>query len=73
MHVCVFVFDMLMVDGEALIKHSLRERRARISQALPNLRPGYIQLAQGIELQVPNPEEEKAAIKVCLKALQQTS
>lgn len=62
--VCVFVFDMLMVDGEALIKHSLRERRSRVSQALPNMRPGYIQLAQSLELKVLPPEGQEPLIKV---------
>ena len=61
--VCVFVFDILMVDKEAFIKMSLRERRARISKALPNMRPGFIQLAQSIQLQSPG-SEAKEVIKV---------
>lgn len=64
--VCVFVFDILMVDGEALIKHSLRERRSRISQALPNMRPGYIQIAQSLELKVPNAEGQEQVVKVLI-------
>ena len=64
--VCVFVFDILMVDGEALIKHSLRERRSRIGQALPNMRPGYIQIAQSLELKVPNTEGQDVVIKVLI-------
>ena len=53
-----------MVDGEALIKHSLRERRSRVGQALPNMRPGYIQIAQSLELKVPNAEGEEPIVKV---------
>ncbi len=53
-----------MVDGEALIKHSLRERRSRIDQALPNMRPGYIQIAQSLELKVPTAEGQEPLIKV---------
>ena len=54
--VCVFVFDILMVDGDVLIKQTLRERRARIGLALPNMRPGYIQLAQSLQLPAPPPK-----------------
>ena len=57
MHVCVFVFDILMLDGEALIKLSLRERRARISVALPLMKPGFVQLAQSLELS-PGTEQD---------------
>lgn len=53
-----------MVDGEALIKHSLRERRQRIASALPKLRAGYIQVAQSLELHVPLAEEKEAVVKV---------
>ena len=58
--VCVFVFDILMVDGDVLIKQTLRERRARIALALPNMRPGYIQLVQSLQLPAP-PVHPKAA------------
>ena len=56
MNVCVFVFDLLMVDGDVLLKSSLRERRARVAKALPNMRPGFIQLAESIQLTAPTAE-----------------
>lgn len=52
--VCVFIFDLLMADGEVLLKESLRQRRARIPQALPSLRPGFIQMAQSFEFASPD-------------------
>ena len=69
MHVCVFVFDLLMVDGEALIKHSLRERRLRIASALPKLRPGFIQVAEGLEVHVPQADDKDAGVKVTKTSL----
>lgn len=55
MDVCVFIFDLLMADGEPLLGCSLRERRQRVAQALPNLRPGHIELAQSLTLPAPTP------------------
>lgn len=49
MHVCVFVFDLLYVDGDALVRLPLRQRRARLAAALPHLQPGHMQLATSIE------------------------
>ena len=51
MHVCVFVFDLLYVDGESLVNLPLRQRRARLAAALPNLEPGYVQFATSLEFQ----------------------
>ena len=51
MHVCVFVFDLLYVDGDSLIHLPLRQRRARLAQALPNLEPGFVQFATSMEFQ----------------------
>ena len=51
MHVCVFVFDLLYVDGEALVHLPLRQRRARLAAALPNLQPGHVQFATSVEFQ----------------------
>lgn len=48
--VCVFAFDLLYLDGEALVKLPLRERRDRLSAALPHLTPGHVQIAHSIEL-----------------------
>ena len=51
MHVCVFVFDLLYVDGDSLVHLPLRQRRARLAAALPNLQPGHVQLATSMEFQ----------------------
>lgn len=48
--VCVFVFDILEADGQSLLELPLSERRAALLRALPTLRPGYVQLAQGVEI-----------------------
>ncbi|KAK9829240.1 hypothetical protein WJX72_004715 [[Myrmecia] bisecta] len=48
--VCVFVFDLLYLDGQPLVAQCLRERRARIATALPHLRPGYVELATSVEI-----------------------
>ena len=51
MHVCVFVFDLLYVDGASLVHLPLRQRRARLAAALPNLEPGHVQFATSLEFQ----------------------
>ena len=51
MHVCVFVFDLLYVDGDSLVHLPLRQRRARLAAALPNLQPGHVQFATSLEFQ----------------------
>ncbi len=51
MHVCVFVFDLLYVDGDSLVHLPLRQRRARLATALPNLQPGHVQFATSMEFQ----------------------
>ncbi len=51
MHVCVFVFDLLYVDGDSLVHLPLRQRRARLAAALPNLQPGHVQFATSMEFQ----------------------
>lgn len=50
MAVCVFVFDILYVDGSPLVHLPLRDRRARLQAALPNLSAGHVQIAHSIEL-----------------------
>jgi DNA ligase-1 len=50
--VCVFVFDVLCVAGEDLMSHPFRERRAAAGRALPHLRPGVVQMAEGVEVLV---------------------
>ncbi|KAG1658390.1 hypothetical protein FOA52_010069 [Chlamydomonas sp. UWO 241] len=43
--VCVFVFDIMMRDGQSLLGLPLRERRAQLVAALPGMRTGYVQMA----------------------------
>lgn len=45
--ICVFVFDILECDGVSLLGLPLRERREALLKALPGLKDGYVQLAQG--------------------------
>ena len=45
--ICVFVFDILECDGVSLLGLPLRERRRALLKALPGLKDGYVQLAQG--------------------------
>ena len=51
MHVCVFVFDLLYVDGDSLVHLPLRQRRCRLASALPHLQLGHVQLATSLEFQ----------------------
>lgn len=45
--VCIFVFDIIEWNGTALLTRPFSERRKVLVRALPNLRPGYVELAQG--------------------------
>ncbi|KAK9840432.1 hypothetical protein WJX74_009841 [Apatococcus lobatus] len=47
-NVCVFVFDLLYVDGESLVHYPLRERRDRMSTSL-TMRAGFLEAAQALE------------------------
>lgn len=53
MPVCVFAFDLLYADGEALVHLPLRARRERLAAALPNLTAGVVELANARELPLP--------------------
>ena len=35
--VCLFPFDMIYLNGESLVKHSLRERRSRLKETIPEI------------------------------------
>ena len=48
--VCVFAFDLLYLDGTALVHLPLRERRRQLDLALPQVSPGLVQIAQAVEL-----------------------
>lgn len=49
-HVCIFVFDLMYLDGRTLLALPLEERRRLLLTALPGMREGHIQLAQGTVL-----------------------
>ncbi|EOA33487.1 hypothetical protein CARUB_v10019664mg [Capsella rubella] len=46
--VCVFVFDIMFVNGEQLLALPLRERRRRLKEVFPETRPGYLEYAKEI-------------------------
>eukprot|EP00191_Tetraselmis_sp_GSL018_P013531 CAMPEP_0177586320 /NCGR_PEP_ID=MMETSP0419_2-20121207/5006_1 /TAXON_ID=582737 /ORGANISM="Tetraselmis sp., Strain GSL018" /LENGTH=1454 /DNA_ID=CAMNT_0019076197 /DNA_START=342 /DNA_END=4706 /DNA_ORIENTATION=+ len=48
--VAIFVFDILIADGQPVIEKTLRERRKILQQALPLLAPGRIELARCLEV-----------------------
>jgi len=50
----VYVFDLLLVDGEAIVDLTLRERRARLPAALPNMSEGKVELAASMEVSGAN-------------------
>lgn len=50
--VCVFLFDLLFLDGEGMLQSSFRQRRQALSDLFVNLRPGYVEMANGFELEV---------------------
>lgn len=49
MHVAVFVFDLLLLDGESMLKRPLRERRERLADALPVGESAAIAVAVGAQ------------------------
>ncbi|GMH43726.1 hypothetical protein BSKO_11648 [Bryopsis sp. KO-2023] len=55
--VCAFVFDILYLNGEVLLKQSLRKRRAAMEGALSNLKEGFVSIATSMEMQLPAPAE----------------
>lgn len=42
--VCVFLFDVMYLDGEVLMPLPLRRRRELIHAALPHMREGFVQV-----------------------------
>jgi hypothetical protein len=67
--VCVFAFDLLYADGEALVHLPLRARRARLAAALPNLSPGFVEMANARELPLalPAPASENVSATQTIK------
>ena len=63
--VCVFVFDLLFLNGHSLVNEALHERRRLLALALPPLAPapagkvavmsGILEMARGVEISVPAP------------------
>lgn len=52
MDVCVFLFDLLYLDGQGMLQSSFRQRRQALFKLFGNLRPGYVEMARGFELEV---------------------
>uniref|UniRef100_A0A1J3IAR9 DNA ligase n=1 Tax=Noccaea caerulescens TaxID=107243 RepID=A0A1J3IAR9_NOCCA len=46
--VCVFVFDIMFLNGEQLLALPLRDRRKRLKDVFPETRPGYLEYAKEI-------------------------
>ncbi|CAH8257254.1 unnamed protein product [Arabidopsis lyrata] len=49
--VCVFVFDIMFGNGEQLLALPLRERRRRLKEVFPEIRPGYLEYAKEITVE----------------------
>lgn len=47
--VCVFVFDLLFLNGESLVREPLRKRRSLLREALKEV-PGETQFARSADL-----------------------
>lgn len=58
-HVCIFLFDVLLLRGEVLLQKTFRERRCALCRVFTALKPGYVELAQSYELRIlPGAPEE---------------
>ena len=69
--VCVYLFDLLHQENESLLTSPLDERRARLLKAVPFLKEGHIQLAQGqaVELDGQQEGDEETSLQPALKKL----
>eukprot|EP00850_Spirogloea_muscicola_P002495 SM000009S23624 [mRNA] locus=s9:1126881:1136155:- [translate_table: standard] len=56
--VCIFVFDILYVDGNPLVKASFRERRKRMYEVFPSVKAGYFNYADQIMLEPQEMDDE---------------
>lgn len=51
-NVCVFAFDLLLLNGRSLVREALASRRDLMTgQALTRLRPGFVEIAESRALQ----------------------
>lgn len=68
---CIFVFDLMYLDGRTLLALPLEERRRLLLIALPGMREGHIQLAQGTVLHPPalQPAQPQASALVLQAAV----
>lgn len=58
-HVCIFLFDILLHQGDILLHSTFRERRQVLSGVFTALKPGYVELAKSYEMHVL---DEKASV-----------
>ncbi|XP_010528512.1 PREDICTED: DNA ligase 6 isoform X2 [Tarenaya hassleriana] len=49
--ICVFVFDIMFINGEQLLAIPLHERRERLKEVFPETRPGYLDYAKEITVE----------------------
>ncbi|KAL3698658.1 hypothetical protein R1sor_012734 [Riccia sorocarpa] len=56
--VCVFVFDLLYANEEPLVKMSFRERRKRMHQWFPNVKPGHFGYATEMTIELESDTTE---------------
>lgn len=58
-HVCIFLFDILYLDREALMQRPFRERRSALASVFTALKPGFVELAQSYELRILTDDTNK--------------
>jgi ATP-dependent DNA ligase len=51
-HVCIFLFDIMLLQGDVLLQKTFRERRRALSKLFTALKPGHVELARSYELRV---------------------
>ncbi|XP_020591527.1 DNA ligase 6 [Phalaenopsis equestris] len=49
--ICVFIFDIMFLNGERLLASSLRRRREYIKDLIQKERPGYLELAKQLTVE----------------------
>ncbi|CAA7030310.1 unnamed protein product [Microthlaspi erraticum] len=75
--VCVFVFDIMFLNGEQLLALPLRDRRKRLKEVFPETRPGYLEYAKEITVRAEeaslNNQETLSSINAFLEEAFQSS